>query len=84
MEYFIYTTEGTTFSPSCDGPESDIENCQVLGIEEADTPDEAVKRMLEHFPELLDLGFENVIVVPIGERSYICLQDALDSMKEVM
>lgn len=77
MEFLIYTTDGTTYSPSCDGPEPDIENCQVLGIEEADTPNEAVKKMLEHFPELLGLGFNEVIVVPIGERSYMCLQDVM-------
>jgi len=75
-EYMIITTDGHTFSPRNDGPEPDIENCQVLGRLFATGPKEAVKLMLQNNPELIEMGFEDVIVYPISdEATFCCISD---------
>lgn len=59
-QYVIYTTEGY-----CESPDNTlVENCQVLGIEQAPSPEEAVRMMESQF-HWKELGFKSVIVVEV-------------------
>ena len=66
--YMIITAEGYTFSPCCEGPDPDIENCQVLGFEEADSAEEAVDALRRERPWVRDLRFSEVVVFEVGKE----------------
>lgn len=59
--YIIYTTEGFTTGPN---PEVEIENCQVLGIIDAKSPESAVKELFKQNEWIAQAGFsaDHVVV----------------------
>lgn len=75
-KYILITTEGYTFSPKNEGPEPDVENCQMLAKVEAPDVGEALKRAVEENPNLIELGFDEVIIYEVGEPFYALLSEA--------
>lgn len=74
MAYIIYTAEGETKTPNGD----DIENCQILDMDIiADSPKEAVKKMIDNNPQILSDGYDHVNVVKVGEVTPYYLTDFL-------
>lgn len=53
-EYIIYTSEGTTGAPN---PNHDVENCQVLGIAQAENEHAAVQRLFHDNLWIKQAGF---------------------------
>ena len=54
-EYIIYTTEGYTIAPNED---VEVENCQVLGCVNGNTPQEAKGKLLKDNPWIEEAGFD--------------------------
>lgn len=53
QEYIFYTTEGY-----CQAPDnSEVENFQLLGFVQGSTPQDAVNRLIEDNPWILEKGY---------------------------
>lgn len=70
MRTFIFiTTEGFTFSPNNADSEPDIENCQVLGLENANNAPEAFENLKRNNIILNDLGFKKVCCYELAKEN---------------
>jgi len=57
--FIIYTTEGYTIAPD----NTDIENCQILSFEDANSKEEARDKFFAHHQDLFKHGFSRCKVV---------------------
>lgn len=71
--YIFITTEGTTFQPDSDFPGPDIENCQVIGFAEGNSPEEAFDNLIEKDFCLLETSFDEIICFELRHRDYFKL-----------
>jgi len=78
MKSFVFiTTEGFTFQPNSEADEPDIENCQVLGYGDGETPREAFKNLIKNNTYLMTTTFDEIICLELAseERNYFYLND---------
>ena len=78
MKKFIFiSTEGITYQPDSVSPEPDIENMQVMGFGEGDTPQDAFSNFLGLHEYLLKTTFDEIIAVELKNRNrkYFYLSD---------
>lgn len=68
--YIFITEEGTTFQPDSDFPGPDIENCQVIGFAEGNSPEEAFENLIEKDSYLLETSFDEIICFELRHRDY--------------
>lgn len=69
-EYIVYTTEGYTSGPDSN---ADVENCQVLGIIEGLSEEDAIYKLFEHNEWITTAGFteDNAIARPLLTSSIV-------------
>lgn len=79
-DYIIYTTEGYTCGPNSD---VDVENCQVLGITDGSSKEDAVNRLFEQNDWIRKAGFsiENAVAYPLLTTS---IQDDIRTVVEYL
>ena len=65
--YIFLTSEGTTFQPDSDSIEPDVENLQVLGFAEGDSPEAAFHALLREDEWLLDTTFSECFSLKLTE-----------------
>lgn len=68
--YIFITTEGTTLQPDSDFPGPDIENCQVIGFAEGNSPEEAFDNLIEKGFYLLETSFDEIICFELRHSDY--------------
>ena len=69
--FIFYTTEGCTFSPNSESDMPDVENCQILGWGNGDTPKEAFDNFKKESFWFKTLKFNEVIGVELkDEKTY--------------
>ncbi|MDI6760909.1 MAG: hypothetical protein QMD05_08780 [Candidatus Brocadiaceae bacterium] len=68
--YIFITEEGITYQPDSESPEPDIENCQVIGFAEGNSPEEAFDNLIEENGYLLETSFDEVICFELKHRDY--------------
>ncbi len=64
-KYIFITTEGFTFQPGSESTEPDIENMQVIGFGQGDSPRQAMRDMLEGNPYITETAFDEVLAIEI-------------------
>lgn len=79
--YIFITEEGTTYQPSSINPESDIENCQVIGYSKGNDENEAFNNLISENDYLLDTNFNEIICIELKNEDYFkhskffCIRD---------
>ena len=68
--YIFITTEGFTYQPNSESPEPDIENCQVIGFAEGDSPAEAFDNLVRENDYLLETSFDEMICFELKYKNY--------------
>lgn len=58
--YIFLTTEGLTFQPDSQSDMPDIDNVQVIGFAQGETPGEAFQQLLKENRYLLDTSFDEI------------------------
>jgi hypothetical protein len=66
--YIFLIAEGTTFQPDSESVEPDVENLQVLGFADGETPEAAFKNLLAENPWLRKTSFSECFSLQIHER----------------
>ncbi len=77
-KYIFLTDEGYTYLPNSVSTEPDCENSQVLGIVEADSEDNAYKKLLKENVYLLNKQFSQIYCYKIEknfEKKYFYIED---------
>lgn len=67
-KYIFLTDEGYTYLPNSTSAEPDCENSQVLGIIEADSEEDAYKKILEENQYLSDNKFSQIYCYKIENK----------------
>lgn len=65
--YIFLTTEGITFQPNSKSLEPDIENLQVIGYGDGNTPEEAFEDLIKKNNYLLETTFNEIFCRKVGE-----------------
>jgi hypothetical protein len=75
-KYIFLSTEGSTFQPNSESIEPDINNLQVIGFGEGNTPREALKELVKENRFLIDTNFDEVsaILLANDRREYFSLK----------
>jgi hypothetical protein len=68
--YIFITTEGVTYQPDSESPEPDIENCQVIGFAEGNSPEGAFDNLIKENGYLLETSFDEIICFELRHRDY--------------
>ncbi|MDP2681675.1 MAG: hypothetical protein Q8P28_02555 [Deltaproteobacteria bacterium] len=68
--YIFITAEGFTHQPNSESPEPDIENCQVIGFAEGNSPEEAFDNLIEENNYLLETNFDEIICFELRHKDY--------------
>lgn len=68
--YIFITAEGFTYQPNSESHEPDIENCQVIGFAEGNSPEEAFKNLTEENHYLLETNFDEILCIELRHREY--------------
>ncbi len=63
-KFIVYTTEGHTTGPNIN---ADVENCQVLGIIEGNSDNDAIKKLFNQNEWIVNAGFtlDNALALPL-------------------
>jgi hypothetical protein len=64
-KYIFYTEEGTTYQPGSESVTPDIENLQVVGFGQGESPEAAVRNMVAENKYILETAFDEVIGVEL-------------------
>lgn len=67
--YIFVTDQGSTFQPGSEAAEPDVENLQVLGIAEGNTPEEALENLRAARPWILDTTFSRAFCYELAPRA---------------
>ena len=59
--YVFITEEGLTYQPNSESTEPDIENCQVIGFAEGNSPEEAFNNLIAENGYLLETNFDEIM-----------------------
>jgi len=71
MKMFIFITkEGDTYQPNGVSPDSDIENCQVIGFSKGIDENKAFKNLISENEYLLDTSFDEIICIELKNEDY--------------
>jgi len=68
--YIFITEEGYTYQPNSVSPDSDIENCQVIGFAKGTNENEAFKNLIKKNEYLLDTSFDETICIELKHEDY--------------
>jgi len=68
--YIFITEEGYTYQPTSVSPDSDIENCQVIGFAKGTNENEAFKNLIKGNEYLLDTSFNEIICIELKHEDY--------------
>lgn len=68
--YIFITEEGFTYQPNSESPEPDIENCQVIGFAEGNSPEEAFDNLIAENGYLLGTNFDEIICYELRHKNY--------------
>lgn len=61
MKHYIFVThEGHTFQPGSESTEPDVENLQVIGFADGNTPEEATINLMKDNTYLIETAFDEV------------------------
>jgi len=76
-KYIFVTVEGTIYQPESETEMPDIENLQIVGYGNGNSPEDAVKNMLKENEYLEKTNFDEVIEIEIksDKRTYHCLRE---------
>lgn len=66
--YIFLTSEGYTFQPDSESAEPDIENCQVIGFAEGESPDDAFDNLLRENEYLLETTFDEIYCYQLADK----------------
>ena len=80
-KYIFVTVEGITYQPKSESIMPDIENLQVVGYGNGNSPEDAVKNMLEENEYLKETNFDEVIGIELksDKRTYHYLKNCCPS-----
>ncbi|HHT9133878.1 MAG TPA: hypothetical protein ACFYD2_03155 [Candidatus Avalokitesvara rifleensis] len=68
--YIFITEEGLTYQPNSESTEPDIENCQVIGFAEGNSPEEAFDNLIAENGYLLETNFDEIICFELKHKHY--------------
>ena len=76
-KYIFITAEGMTYQPKTKSEMPDIENLQVIGFGEGNSPDDAAKNMLKESEYLKETNFDEIIGIELksDKQTYHYLSD---------
>lgn len=64
-KYIFITSEGFTFQPGSESTEPDVENLQVVGFAEGNSPEEAIESLLKTSPYIAETSFDEVTALEV-------------------
>lgn len=78
--FIFLTAEGTTFCPSNENGQEEVENLQVVGWADGTDAEDSFEHLVEESGYLLETGFEEIIALELagdvqGNRNYFYLSD---------
>lgn len=68
-KYIFITSEGFTFQPGSESTAPDIENLQVVGFAEGNSPEEAIKSLLMTSPHIAETSFDEVTALELKSEN---------------
>ena len=68
--YVFITEEGLTYQPNSESTEPDIENCQVIGFAEGNSPEEAFNNLIAENGYLLENNFDEIMCFELKHNDY--------------
>jgi len=87
--FLFYTHEGETFTPyveneweEYDGGEA-IENLQVIGFSQGNTPEEAFNNLLFNDRNLIETTFNELIAIELKEEEHVTYGFSLEGIREL-
>ncbi|MHA1447685.1 MAG: hypothetical protein ACTSSN_13405 [Candidatus Heimdallarchaeaceae archaeon] len=83
--FLFYSQEGLTYTPYIDDSlkgGKEIENLQIIGFAQGDTPQEAFDELLYSNGYLIGSTFDQVTAVELKEQEYKTFGFSLESIRE--
>lgn len=68
-KYIFVTAEGYTFQPDSTSQEPDVENLQVIGFGQGQSPEAALKDMLQGNKHLKETSFNEVTAIKLATET---------------
>lgn len=64
-KYIFITSEGSTFQPGSENTEPDVENLQVIGFADGNSPEEAAANLLKDNNYLAETSFDEITALEL-------------------